>query len=343
MSSVESTIRRWWPGAVLVIAFGCGGDTGPAGIVRPAASPPADATTLAPAGPELTVDAETASSVSLSWTAVEGATGYTLERQSPHGSGGWTVVYGPDPGLSYEDTGLAAATSYGYQVRATLSGGRMTQWSQEAEVATDPVAPPTPTDVTVDRVSSSEIEITWTAVAGVTRYRLQRRPDGGGPGDWEAIATVDPSDAPSYRDTGLTANTNFEYRVRSVLVVDGDIFPSAWSDAVSATTDPVTTDPVAPPTPTDVMADGVSSSEIEITWTAVAGVTRYRLQRRPGGGGPDDWEAIATVDPSDAPSYRDTGLAPNTSFEYRVRSVLVVDGETFRSAWTDAASGRTNP
>ena len=39
----------------------------------------------------------------------------------------------------------------------------------------------------------------------------------------------------------------------------------------------------------------------------------------------------------------DTGLAPNTGFEYRVRSVLVVDGATFRSAWSGTAAGRTNP
>ena len=39
----------------------------------------------------------------------------------------------------------------------------------------------------------------------------------------------------------------------------------------------------------------------------------------------------------------DTGLAPNTGFDYRVRSVLAVDGETFRSAWSGTAAGRTNP
>ena len=316
-------------------------------------SPPSDAnaTTLAPAGPELTVDDETASSVSLSWTALAGATGYTLERRSPYGSGAWTVVYGPDSGRTHEDTGLAAATSYGYQVRATLSGGRMTEWSEEAQAATDaeappaPVAPATPTDVTANGVSSSEIEITWTAVEGLTRYRLQRRPAGGGPNDWGPIASVAPSDTPSYRDTGLAPSTGFAYRVRSVLVVDGANFPSAWSETVSGTTDPVAppTGPVAPATPTDVAAAGISSSEIDITWAAVAGVTRYRLQRRPDGGGPDDWAAIASADPSETPTYRDTGLAPNTGFDYRVRSVLVVDGETFRSAWSGTAAGRTNP
>ena len=345
VSSQETAIRRWWPAAALIIAFGCGGDAGPAGIARPAVP-----TAPAPAAPELTVDAETASSVSLSWTAVAGATGYTLERRSPRGSGAWTVVYGPDSGQSHEDTGLAAATSYGYQVRATLGGNRLTQWSEEAEAATDAeaaTAPATPTDVTADGVSAGEIEITWTAVEGVTRYRLQRRPDGGGPDDWEAIASVDPSDTPSYRDTGLAPDASFEYRVRSVLVADGEVFHSAWSGVVSPATDrmalPTPANPMAPATPRDVTADGISSSEIEITWTAVAGVTRYRLQRRPDGGGPDDWAAIASADPSETPSYRGTGLAPNTGFDYRVRSVLVVDGETFRSAWSGTAAGRTNP
>ena len=196
------------------------------------------ATTLAADPPDLTVEDETMNSVSLSWSEIADATGYELERRSPFESGAWSVVYGPGSERTYEDTGLDAGTSYGYRVRATLPGDRRTRWSTEAEAMTDAGPPPVPMDVTAHGVSSSMIEVRWTAVDGVTRYRLQRRPDGGGGGDWVAVAAVDPAEFPAYRDSELPADTAYDYRVRSVLEVDGETRRSEWSEPVSARTEP---------------------------------------------------------------------------------------------------------
>ena len=197
------------------------------------------ATTLAADPPDLTVGDETMNSVSLSWSEIADATGYELERRSPFESGAWSVVYGPGSERTHEDTGLDAGTSYGYQVRATLPGDRRTRWSTEAEAMTDAGLPPVPMDVTAHGVSSSMIEVRWTAVDGVTRYRVQRRPDGGGGGgDWVAVASVDPAEFPAYRDSELPADTAYDYRVRSVLEVDGETRRSEWSEPVSGRTDP---------------------------------------------------------------------------------------------------------
>jgi chitinase len=66
-----------------------------------------------PAG--LSVSATTASTVSLSWNAVSGATGYTVYRDGTR----VTAV----SGTSATVTGLAAATSYSFQVAATNAAG----------------------------------------------------------------------------------------------------------------------------------------------------------------------------------------------------------------------------
>ncbi|MGW7645905.1 chitinase [Streptomyces bobili] len=74
---------------------------------------PAPTVPSAPAG--LTVSATTSSSVSLAWNAVSGATGYSVYRDGTK----VTAV----TGTSATVTGLAAATSYSFQVTATNTAG----------------------------------------------------------------------------------------------------------------------------------------------------------------------------------------------------------------------------
>ncbi len=68
-----------------------------------------------PAG--LAVGARTANSIALSWSASNGATGYNLYRN------GAKVNGTPLGSTGYTDGGLAASTSYTYQVSATGNGG----------------------------------------------------------------------------------------------------------------------------------------------------------------------------------------------------------------------------
>ena len=70
---------------------------------------------------------------------------------------------------------------------------------------------------------------------GADKYVLQRRT---GQEDWVTLDAVDATDDPGFTDTGLTANTTYEYRVKAAVVVTGGSLDSAWSDTASATTDP---------------------------------------------------------------------------------------------------------
>jgi Cellulose binding domain/Glycosyl hydrolases family 18 len=68
-----------------------------------------------PAAPGGLTGTSTSSSVSLSWSAVSGATSYNIYRNG-------TKVGSPS-GTSYTDTGLTASTAYNYQVSASNSVG----------------------------------------------------------------------------------------------------------------------------------------------------------------------------------------------------------------------------
>jgi fibronectin type 3 domain-containing protein len=58
----------------------------------------------------------------------------------------------------------------------------------------------------------------------------------------------------------------------------------------------------------------VSSGRIDLVWSDVAGETGYRVERSTGGG---SWAAIATT-AANVTSYSNTGLAPATTYSYRV-------------------------
>ena len=198
-----------------------------------------EVTTPAPDPPRLEVDATLANAVELSWTSVPGATEYELQRRSPPGTGTWETVYGPDSDTSYRDEEVTAGTGHGYQVRAVISNRGETRWSAEQEAATPAAAlPAVPENLAAEAESSSVIRLTWTAVENVTRYRVQRRPEGGSGDDWEAVAAVEPSDSPSYRDSGRSADSGYDYRVRSELEVGGQTLRSDWTEHVSVRTQP---------------------------------------------------------------------------------------------------------
>lgn len=95
----------------------------------------------------------------------------------------------------------------------------------------DIIAPSAPAGLAATATSSSQINLTWTASTdnvGVTGYRVERSADGST--GWAEIAQ--PA-TPSYGDTGLTASTQYFYRVRAR---DAAGNFSAYGATASATT-----------------------------------------------------------------------------------------------------------
>src|SRR6266581_4307753 len=77
--------------------------------------------------------------------------------------------------------------------------------------------------------------------------------------------------------------------------------------------------PPAPAAPTDLAATAVSSSQIDLAWTDNAiNEDRFEVERCLGGGC-TDFARIAVRGP-DVTSFSDGGLAPGTTYSYRVRA-----------------------
>ena len=180
----------------------------------------------------------TASSLSLSWTASSGTvTNYQVERATGATSTTFTQV-GTPTAASFNDSGLAANTTYRYRVRATNSVGN-SAYSAITNVTTStttPTVPGTPGTPTASNVTSSSATLSWTASTGtVTNYQIERATGATS----TTFAQVGTSTTPTFTNTGLAANTTYRFRVRATNSAGN----SAYSGIVNVTTTGTTTPP----------------------------------------------------------------------------------------------------
>ena len=291
--------------------------------------------TTAPTVPaNVTAAAQSSTQILISWSASTdtetGVGGYRIYRD------GSTSPLATVTSTSYTDIGLTPSTAYSYRVRAfdqAAPTANLSALSAAASATTpeapDITAPTVPGNVAATALSTSQIQISWSAStdteSGVGGYRIYRD------GSASPLATVTTT---SYTDAGLTASTTYNYRV---LAFDLATPPnaSALSAAVSATTQ-TPPDTTAPTVPANVTATALSSSQIQISWSAStdteSGVAGYRIYR----------DGSATVlATTTATNYTDTGLTPSTAYSYRVRAFDLATPTANESALSVAATANT--
>ena len=218
---------------------------------------PGSTDTQAPSVPTgLSATAISPSQINLTWTAstdTVGVTGYKIFRNGAQAGTATTT--------SYSDTGLSAGTTYAYTVSAFDAAGNNSAQGASVSATTqappDTTAPSVPTNLSATAMSSSQINLAWTAstdnvaTTGYTVFRAGAQ-----------IATV--TAGTTYQNTGLTAGTAYAYTVSAFDAAGNN---SAQGASVSATTQ-APPDTTAPSVPTNLSATAISSSQINLAWTA---------------------------------------------------------------------------
>src|SRR5207245_2263339 len=196
-----------------------------------------------------------------------------------------------------------------------LSLSMLLSATQQARADTSLVPPPT--NVTATAVSSSEIDLSWTAPTAigvaVSGYQIERSTDGGL--TWAVLVADTGSTATTYADTGLAHTTTYTYRVHTIAPPLGTSFPSNTASA--------TTLAVAPSPPTGLAATAVSSSQVSLSWTAPSdnggsAITGYKIERSTDGG--STWSTLVNTCGTST-NCSDTGLPRATTFTYRVSAI----------------------
>lgn len=126
--------------------------------------------------PTLTASTASSTSITLSWTAIAGATSYQLQRAT---NTGFTTGLNTSSqsGNSVNATGLTNGTTYYFRIAAITSSGQG-GWSNTASAtATTPVSAPTSTPTTslVIGADATATASVVTCTTGTTQYQLRQR------------------------------------------------------------------------------------------------------------------------------------------------------------------------
>ncbi len=255
-------------------------------------------TGTAPAAPaNFTASAVSSSQVSLNWSASSGATSYNIYELV----GGQATLITSVTGTSYTVSGLAASTTYSFEVAAVnAAGSTATGWAQ----ATTPGAAVTvsaPANVHATATSSTVATVSWNGVAGATGYLVY---------EWNGFQGVQVASAAagttSVSVAGQTAgateyfyvtayNTNSSASSNWVSVV----MPSGTVTAVTA--------------PTNIRATATSTTTGTLSWGASAGATSYSIYYSTGGGA----FLLGNVSGSTT-SVSITGMTPGATYYFYV-------------------------
>ena len=211
------TRKRIWPlvaviGVVAMLAV-LGAIALPMSTVQAQPAPPPP---IAPLAPTVEATADSATSITVSWTPAvlfsSANTGYDVQRKS--GGGAWTDVLIATTAMSHTDTGLMPGTEYTYQVRANNAQGAG-EWSVEMSATTASALVDAPMGVSaVHGGGAGQVVVEWTMSADVDSYEVTYSEIGG-------TAMTDSMDATSpHIITGLMAQT--EYEVCVIAVVGSD-------------------------------------------------------------------------------------------------------------------------
>jgi len=264
-------------------------------------------------------------SVSIAWTdQSDNEDGFEIERKLGGGpTGTWAVIQavGQDQ-VTFTNTGLIPTTTYSYRVRPFNSDGVSTYYgpyTNQLVVTTLPQAPSSPSNFVATALDTQRIRLSWTDVAdNEESYILERRDvpvgtfaiiNGGNPLPGSSPATLTGGTL-TFTDTGLTANTTYEYRLRARNVA-GDS-PQPFPTVQATTLAP------APTVKPVVTVTTVSNSALQVDWTyAVTPPDHIGFKIYRKGPGDPSFSLLRTT-PDRSTTFADTGLAAGSTYCYRV-------------------------
>jgi chitodextrinase len=282
----------------------------------------------------LAATAASSTQINLTWSASTetGGTisGYLVERCSGAGCSNFAQISTPTA-TTFNDTGLAASTSYSYRVRATDASNNLSPYSSTASSTTPHISPSAPANLMASAAGPVQINLSWTASTepgGTIALYLIERCQGAG---CTGFAQVGTSATTSFNDTGLTGSTSYSYRVRASDTLN-NLGP--YSSTVTAATAPPTLTP-----PSGLTATAAGPSQINLSWTASTEtggtISKYLVERCLGAG----CASFAQVGTSTTTSFNDTALLGSTSYTYRVRAT---DASNNLSSYSATATATTS-
>lgn len=264
--------------------------------------------------PEMPADvnaANTSKGIKLSWKKVPYATGYEIQRSTDGTKWVSVKTLSGSGSISWTDTSCTSGSRYDYRVRTVVKIGDTKFRSQYSQT---PVmywlSRPTVTKISA---VTGGFKLTWNRIAGAGGYDIYRSCDEESP---TLIASVEGGKTLSYTDkTAPDTGKIYTYSLKARKTVGGVLYKSVRSSEKSA---------IHPDIPADFTV-AKHTKGIRFSWKKVPHATGYELQRSKDG---TKWSTVKTLSGN---AWIDTTRAGGARYYYRVRAVVKLNENTFRS------------
>jgi len=264
-----------------------------------------------PLSPSGTVTTTTAT---LTWQAASGAVKYNV-RVNDLTTGQYSWATGTVTSTSPTVSGLTFGHSYSWQVQSVGATGLTSAWSTTLTFTVTSSQPPVaPTNLTATPFSSSQINLSWSAVTGATSYKVYEWVNGA------AYLLPGTATGTSCSVTGLQPNTTYYFQVAAVNSA-GTGKASSWAQALTR-----------PAAPTNFQVQRPSASALNIYWSNVAGANGYYVEVYLNG----QWKILGTVQTAGCSiNLANCGLSYGVTYEFAV-GAYNASGATFNTFTTAA-------
>ncbi|MRX69159.1 Fibronectin type III domain-containing protein [Flavobacterium resistens] len=263
----------------------------------------------------------TCTQITANWQAVSGATYYELDVSTVSDFSSLVSGYSAlNVGnvLSKVVNG-STNTTYYYRVRA-YNGSCISSNSNTISYAT-PVAPVAPVATAGTVVTCSQFTANWGTVSGATSYIIDVSTQTGANFAANILGSYNNLNVGNVltKDiTGLSASTNYYYRVRAT----NSCGTSGNSNIINVAT--VSTAVAVPTAPTLNAISGATCSQFTVNWNVSARATSYSIEVSTQNGGGFTANVLAgynNLNVGNVLSKDVTGLSANTTYYYRIKAI----------------------
>ncbi|MBO5068957.1 MAG: fibronectin type III domain-containing protein [Roseburia sp.] len=268
----------------------------------------------------LATTAVTGDSVSLTWKAQSGITGYRVYWYDTSGTQLGTQYVTTN---SFKHSSLPEGAAYQYKVRSYIKTDTETIWGKLSAAVTVKLKPGKVTSLSVSSASTNKMIVKWTAVNGAEGYRVCLYDE-----DTKKYTILGTTTKTSYTIGNLDAGTRYSVRVAAYVNDGSKIVLGTYSASLKAATKPVQV--------TGVKQTAKTTSSITLSWSAVKNVSGYRVYRYD-----TDGNLLGSVY-VDGTQYTDTALNAG-KYTYKVRAYVKADDYTAWGDYSAALQAATKP
>ena len=241
-----------------------------------------------------------ANSIALSWDKVSNADSYQIDVYK---NGKWTYLT-KTTSTSYTVTGLSANTSYQFRAwafkgNAYSNAASITATTKSSSGTTTSGKPSAVTGFSASP-SANSIALSWNKVSSADSYQIDVYKNG----KWAYLTKTENT---SYTVTGLSANTNYQFKIWAF---NGS--QHSASASVTSTTKSASSSSAAKPAPvTNFTAVPETASSVKLAWSKSANADSYQIDVYKNG----KWTYLTKTT---GLSFTATGLSEGVSYTFRI-------------------------